>query len=461
MVIVRNEITDSTELRLKNYYTSGMTIEVMPLKLIEGGKIYGTLLNTRSNPAQLFNNNFSVNSTVIGVVQSADDDFITLLVKGTDQKCVAFRRNLTYSRFVFLHKLFPVGSEFEFIVKSIDYINNSLELKLSNLPDPWEGLSFHEGQDLSVPVLLKKETCIETELTEGVFAILPNSELSWFDDIDKIKDKIKRNSWIRVCIKRIDRERRLIILSYKDRVSPYLTYFRNLPTEKNIRIKIESQNTYGIIGVADSKYKVFIPNSETYIGQNRFNVKINESFLVHIKEVDKNNRSLIGSFKPFIEPPLKSFKKKFSEGQVLSHLRFIRATENGTYFLIRYNGNMSTEALLLNSEVSDSCYIKDTEKIFGATFTCPLKVKAINLDRNIIYLSLKDLTAQNANRVESLDYGKVYSGKILGIKNGGYCILLENIWIEIYIKSSKSYAIGDCLEVIKASSTDFVDASEI
>ena len=57
-----------------------MTIEVMPLKLIEGGKIYGTLLNTRSNPAQLFNNNFSVNSTVIGIVQSADDDFITLLV---------------------------------------------------------------------------------------------------------------------------------------------------------------------------------------------------------------------------------------------------------------------------------------------------------------------------------------------------------------------------------------------
>lgn len=459
--IVRNEITDSTELRLKNYYSSGMTIEVMPLKLIEGGKIYGSLLNTRSNPAKLFNNDFSVNSTVIGVVQNADDDFITLLVKGTDQKCVAFRRNLTYSRFVFLHKLFPVGSEFEFIVKSIDYINNSLELKLSNLPDPWEGLSFHEGQDLYVPVLLKKETCIETELIEGVFAILPNSELSWFDDIDKIKDKIKRDSLIHVCIKRIDRERKLIILSYKDRISPYLTYFQNLPAEKNIRIKIESQNTYGIIGVADSKYKVFIPNSETYIGQNRFNVKINESFLVHIKEVDKNERSLIGSFKPFIEPPLKSFKEKVSEGQVLSHLKFIRVTENGTYFRIRYNGNMSTEALLLNSEVSDSCYIRDTEKIFVATFTCPLMVKAINLDRNIIYLSLKDLTAQNTDRVETLQYGKVYFGKILGVKNGGYCILLENIWIEIYIKSRKSYAIGDCLEVMKASSTDFIDASEI
>ena len=126
VVIVRDEITDSTELRLKNYYTLGMSIEVMPLKLIEGGKIYGSLLKTRSNPSKLFNNDFSVNSTVIGVVQNAGDDFITLLVKGTDQKCVAFRRNLTYSRFVFLHKLFPVGSEFEFTVKSIDYINNSL-----------------------------------------------------------------------------------------------------------------------------------------------------------------------------------------------------------------------------------------------------------------------------------------------------------------------------------------------
>ena len=38
---------------------------------------------------------------------------------------------------------------------------------------------------------------------------------------------------------------------------------------------------------------------------------------------------------------------------------------------------------------------------------------------------------------------------------------LENIWIEIYIKSNKSYDIGDCLEVMKASSADFVDASEI
>ena len=122
---------------------------------------------------------------------------------------------------------------------------------------------------------------------------------------------------------------------------------------------------------------------------------------------------------------------------------------------------MSTEALLLNSEVSDSCFIKDTEKIFGATFTCPLVVKAINLDRNIIYLSLKDLTAQNANRVDTLSYGKVYFGKILGIKNGGYFILLENVWIEIYIKSSKFYAVGDCLEVMKVSSTEFMDASEV
>lgn len=461
VIVDRKEITDNVELRLKSYYTLGMTIEVMPLKLIDGGKIYGSLLNTKSNPTQLFNNNFSVNSIVIGVVQKADDDFITLLVKGTNQKCVAYRRNLTYSRFAFLHKLFPVGSEFEFIVKSIDYINNSLELRLYDLPDPWEDISFHENEELSVQVLSKKETCIETELKGGLFAILPNSELSWFDDIDKVKIGIKRNFWINVCIKKIDRERKLIILSYKDKTSPYLTYYRKLPEEKNIRIKIESQNTYGIIGVAESKYKVFIPNSETYIGHNRFIVKVNKLYSVHIKEVDKNVRSLIGTFKPFIEPPLKSFKEKFTEGQVLSHLKFKRATENGAYFQIRYEGNKYEEALLLNSEVSDNCFIKDTEKIFGTKFTCPLILKSINLDRNIIYLSLKDLTTQNANRIENLQYGNVFTGKILGLKNGEYCVLLENVWIEIHVPSSKTYNIGDCLEVMKASSTDFVDASEV
>lgn len=71
------------------------------------------------------------------------------------------------------------------------------------------------------------------------------------------------------------------------------------------------------------------------------------------------------------------------------------------------------------------------------------------------------MTSQNTNRIGTLQYGKVYPGKILGLKKGGYCVLLENIWIEIYVQSLKSYAIGDCLEVIKASSTVFVDASEV
>lgn len=149
IIINRKEITDNVQLRLKSYYTPGMTLEVIPLRIIDGGKVYASVLNTSSNPNLLFNSNFSVGARVLCVVQAADDQFITLLVKDTNQRCIAYRRNLTYSRFAFLHELFPIGYEADFYIKEIDYINNCLELKYGDLINPWENIGFHVDDEIS------------------------------------------------------------------------------------------------------------------------------------------------------------------------------------------------------------------------------------------------------------------------------------------------------------------------
>lgn len=211
IIINRKEITDNVQLRLKSYYTPGMTLEVIPLRIIDGGKVYASVLNTSSNPNLLFNSNFSVGARVLCVVQAADDQFITLLVKDTNQRCIAYRRNLTYSRFAFLHELFPIGYEADFYIKEIDYINNCLELKYVDLINPWENIGFHVDDEINIQILAKTETCIETELSNGLFAILPNSEISWFNDIVEVKKTFKRNDWIKVRIKKIDSQQKIII----------------------------------------------------------------------------------------------------------------------------------------------------------------------------------------------------------------------------------------------------------
>lgn len=459
IVIPREEITSNKDLRLKCYYTSGMTIEVMPLRVLGGGRVCSSILQTKSNPEELFSNNYEVGAIVTATVQRADDDFVTLLVKDTTQECVAYRRNLTHSRFAFLHNLYPVGSSFQFRIKDINYIYNQLELEVMSLKDPWDSFNCKIGDEVNFDVCNIKDTCVETELFDGIFAILPYSELSWFEyDSEIIKKSIKRKSTLQGYIKKIDRSQGLVILTCKAKESPYIEYFQKLDESKKCKVTIESQNAYGLLGTAEKKYHIFIPLQETFIGSNSFKYKIGKTYDVCIKDISGRGDSLIGSFRPFIQHPLQFVKDQFSEGQVLSHLKMIRATEKGIYFALNAKSNEHTEALLLNSEITDNCFVQNVEKLFNDSFTCPMVLKKIDMDRNVVLLSIKDLTCQNEERIQSFKYGAEYNGIILGKKSGLYWVLVENTWVEVPIESTSAFNAGDKIKFIKVSSTSFAES---
>ena len=463
LIVSRENITNSPDLRLKSYFYNGMAIEVVPINIGDGGVVNASVLQTKSNPQNLFNNKYEVGSQITAIVQSTEDDFITLLVKNSNQECVAYRRNITNSRFAFLHNLYPVGSEFEFIIKNINYIYNQLELKAVTLTDPWQDLQYKTGNDVEFEIFNIKETCAETELSDGAFAILPYSELTWFEnEIASIKATIKRGKKLKGYIKRIDKEQKLIILSLRDKVSPYIKFFNSLPDDKITRVKIEGNNAYGVLGLVESKYHVFIPTSETYIGNSNYPYKLGKEYDIKLKEVDRCGLSFIGTFKPFIANPLQFVKDQFTEGQVLSKLHLVRVSDSGVYFQLKgKRRNQLAEVLLLNAEVSDSCFVRDLGKLFEAGYSCPMVIKTIDLDRNIVLLSIKELTVQNKDRLLSLNYGKIYSGRILGRKFGKYYVLLDNIWIEVPVESSNDYQTGDLINVMKISSTSFIDEKEL
>lgn len=463
LIVPRENITNSQDLRLKSYFYSGMAIEVVPINVGDRGVVYCSVLHTKSNPQNLFNNKYEVGSLVTAIVQSADDDFITLLVKDSNQECVAYRRNITNSRFAFLHDLYPIGSEFDFAIKNINYIYNQLELKAVTLTNPWQDLQYKTGDEVVFEIFNIKETCAETELSDGVFAILPYSELTWFDnEIASIKTTLKRNKSLKGYIKRIDKEQELIILSLRDKESPYIEFFNSLPKNKITRVKIEGENAYGVLGLVESKYHVFIPTSETYIGNSNYPYKLGKDYDIKLKEVDRCGLSFIGTFKPFIANPLQFVKDQFTEGQVLSKLHLVRVSDSGVYFQLKgKRRNQLAEVLLLNAEVSDSCFVRDLGKLFEAGYSCPMVIKTIDLDRNIVLLSIKELTVQNKDRLLSLNYGKIYSGRILGRKFGKYYVLLDNIWIEVPVESSNYYQIGDLINVMKVASSSYVDEKEL
>lgn len=457
ITIPRTEITDNKDLRLKNYYTTGMTIEVLPLKIIERGDILCSLKNTKSTPQLLFDNQYEVGNTVFAIVENAEDDFISLRVKDTDQQCVSYRRDLTPSRFDYLHVLFPVGKEFEFIIKDIDYVYNRLVLKYAHIKNPWDNVSYNIGDEVECEIYNKKDTCFETELGDGLYAILPNSELAWLESEREAKKRtLKRTSKVKASIKKIIPVDKLIILTCKEKKSPYVTYFESLNQDRYVKSKIVTRNSYGIIGLVENKYNLFIPLSETYIGENKYKCK--DGGYYEVKLIDVNNRgdSFIGSFKPFITHPLNRFNLLFHEGQVLSHLQFVRATENGAYFRISYDRNKNVEALLLNRDVSNWCFIKDLGSLFSTDFTCPMVIREISLERNVVLLSIKELTSLNEERLNTIEYGRVCTGVIMGHNFNDYSVLLDNIWVEVHLESELHLKIGDRVNVLKASANAFM-----
>lgn len=455
-----SEISEDPGLKLKNYYSEGMAIQVIPLSVETKGVIVASLLSTQSEPKSLVDNKYELGGVVDAIVEYADDDFLKLRIKDSNQMAVAFRQGLTYSRFGLLHQLFPVGSEIKCVIKEIDYVSNVLILNRLSLVDPWDNICYKKGDTLECTICNIKDTFCETELPGDYYAILPYSELSWVDtEIDELKKGVKRNSIQAVRIKNINKNGRVIVLTKKSNISDYQSYYDSLHANKFItQCEITETTSYGLIGMINKKYKIFIPISECHIGDAYFDYKVGKTYSILVKDVSEDKRSFVGSFRPFITPPLQSFSEKFNIGHVFNGLQMTGKFTSGVSFKIRYARNKETRAVLFNSDVSDMCFVNSVDKIFENDFTCPLCLKSIDEEKNNVVLSLKDVLTSNRDKIKNINLGDVAFGRIVGVKNGKYVVIIENVWTDAYFESDKKYAVGDRVEMIKASSSFFCEA---
>ena len=462
--IPREKISDVKDLRLYQYFKPGNTIEIIPEEIDAKGVIIGSILETNSNPQKIVNNKFSVGSSVVAIVDNPEDDFVWFRVKDSDMRAIAFRKNLTYSHYAFLHHLFPTGTEHSFIIDDIDYISNKLYLKLSNLVDPWDNIEFKIGQEVLCKVMQKKDNCIITEIKDGVKAILPYTETSWFESEINLAKRLKNNDNFSARIKSINTDERVVILMTKSQESPYDVYYNTLDQyDYIVDVKIIFSNSHGVYGLMEDKYRVFIPQSETHIGDNYYKYKVDRYDKVYIKSVSSDHRSFIGSYKPFIEHPMQWFKENYQPGVILSKLLPSSISDKCVLFNIKCKNRKSVVGILPISEITNLCYLDSLELLYKTGRTFPLVITDIDMNQCVVVLSLKKLLNKNKERIHKLEYSKNYNAYVVKSEVHRCVIIIENVWIEGILTESGKFVGGEKITVRPVSLRDtpeFIEEQE-
>ena len=454
--IPRDKITDIEDLKLHYYFKVGTTIEIIPKEIDKHGIVKGSIIETNSNPQTMVNNKFTVGSEVIAIVDEAYDDYIKLRVKDSEVNAIAFRKNLTYSHYTFLHHKFPVGAEFLFTIIDIDYISNKLYLQLTNLEDPWSKLNVVVGQTIICEIFQKKDNCIITEINEGIRAILPFTETSWFASDFSLAKNFKNNDKLECRIKCINKDERIIILTTKTQESPYADLYNDLKESQYIvDAQFVSSDSNGIICTIKDKYRVFIPQSETHIGSNYYKIKRKDSLKIEIKGISEDKRSFIGTLKPFIVHPMQWFKDNYKEGMALSHLSIKSVNPKSVLYDITYNKGQKLLGLLPISEVTNLCYIASIEELFKNRVSFPLIIKEIDMEQCVVKLSLKKLLENNKGRADSLNFMNSYSAIVVGSDASKHTVLIiENVWIEGVLTEAYNGNMGDRITVRAVSTRE-------
>lgn len=448
IIVPIENISSTKDIRLRNYYKSGTTVILLPLAINDNGSVLGSFINTDSDPKRLIDSRYAVGTEVSAIIEKIEQDYIIVRVKDTDINCISYRRHLTYCKLVKLIDLFKIGEERTFIIKEINYIHFSFILALSGLRDPWHQFPYHKSEDIDFTILQIEPTCYVTELKDGIRALLPYSELTWFESqIDNERIKYGIGNVLHARIKAINERAKVVILTMREKESPYYDYMKyGVDSSMNIIVELKGKNAYGVLGLHNNKYSVFIPYGETRIGNTYFKYSIGKQYTVHIKEIGNRGASYIGTFKPFIQHPLALFEQYYHEGDFINCHILKRSCK---FFIvgIPHGKELSFTGILPISEIVNNGRLFSMQDSLASLASLPLTIKSIDYDKNSICFSLKRYTASNKKMREDLLYTDVKEAIVVAKYQNNYVVLVTDIWIEGILETNNTYNEGQIVNV--------------
>lgn len=444
--VKKNNLSNSLIDNIRTYFREGTSIELIPVEKGIDGIVECTLIGTASDPHAFIESEFTIGKVIEAEVSDYGEEIVYFNVGSTTISGSALRRNLTYSRFEFLHKIFPKGNKFKCVITEINFEKNQIYLKLQNLIDPWSNNFIRKGEFVEIIVCQKTDRCIIGETNNGIEAVLPNKELAWFsNDIERKSKSIKLNTKVNCKVIYINNETKSVFVSLKEtEQNPYVEFF-NKNKDIHVSAYLIEKDKNGIYGTINGQYNLFIPASEIGWGntQNTYRLKnINE---IRIIGVNKIRDGIIGSIKYKTEHPLHKFEEHYPVGYHFHSIEIKRLFQWGGIADINIDGK-KYEILLFRGDVISGCYINSFEEVFRNVQKIPLDIKEIDIDKNRIIGSMKSVVETNSSM--GISYDDSFDALIIGnSQTNKYVVIILDKWIKGILETTSRHAVGSILRV--------------
>ena len=276
-----------------------------------------------------------------------------------------------------------------------------------------------EGQKIKAKVVKLQPTGAVLSIEDVLYGFLPKSEISW-DKSKKVEDVLKVGDEVEVVVKEIKDKKPILSLKLLEG-NPWDKFDKNVGDV--VEGKIKEINKGGLI-VDLGLLEGFIPNSEIahfdYIKAKK-NLKVGDTVLAKIFEIDKEKRKIKLSIKQTQENPIEKFLKENPEGSI------IQAKVKDVKQKVAFIDLGDIEGIIKLQDATDNPSIKSISSILKEGKTYRFKVLGVEKDK--IVLGIKQLLEDAFNDfISKHKIGDVVKGKVKKlIEKGAFVDLTEEV----------------------------------
>ena len=366
------------------------------------------------------------------------------------------RIKATFSRYQELDTTYSLEQKLKVTPIRYDLYFNNLILSIANLKDPWSSLQekVKEGEVVDVEICSIEQRKIICELELGVKCLIWQSDLDWMHcDVNSLGLKI--GDIVRVMVKKIDLQRRIIFLSRKEALlNPYEKYFaENGDVELNARV-VGAIDKTAVELEFDEKLKGRIHISEldwAYIDDIKRTYPVDKIVKVKLLALDNSKDIIWATRKRLITNPVQEFEKSYSIGDIVKG-NIVRVERWGAQLSLE-GVESGVSCVITKRELTNLFFVNDVKSMLEERKTYSFIIKSISLEQQRVLLSRREYFSLKFKELVC-DYEKSHIVKVIGrTAMGEFIVESDDNFQAILLnptdkdKKYKKLRIGDIIEV--------------
>lgn len=383
----------------------------------------------------------AIDASIERIIVNSENLDSGLLVSFKDKSINGFvpRRFATFSRYQKLSEEYAIGSIVKVVPLKFDAGHNTFLCSISGLKDPWADIhKYHVGDKVSAVVRDISTSRLLCELTPGMEASIPRTEISWGNK--DVEASAVLDTCITAVITQIFPDSRKILLSIKRLTqSPVNTFFINTKerlvkatvkevTQRGAFLNLESDDIRGFMPINEMMWNYCDDLTQVLKVDDQLDVKLLfyditfDNIKVSRKQVYSNNN-------------FEEFRKAYKEGDIVLGRPIFRVSGRILVSVVA-DKDKRFEGYVHKAELSNLCYIDETviDNVLSFNHDYHFFVKRIDEQYQLIELSRKKYLAHHIHMIKAKN---VYAA--LAVKHLGNRVYMQGDEIEGFLLGHLEY----------------------